>query len=201
MREGCSMTTTLARPAGIASGLPNLGAYFACLAAYNNGRLHGAWVDLEEIDSIEELQECISWILATSPEPFAEEWAMHEHSGLPNCLSRSEWPDLEALASYGSELAAISGDPEEVAEAYRLLCDDLGEVVSASDFEERYCGRHDSGEDFAAELAEETGSIPEGAAWPLTCIDWEQAWRELEISGDYRADRASSGGVFIFRDC
>jgi hypothetical protein len=88
-----------------------------------------------------------------------------------------------------------------VAEAYRLLCDDLGEVVSASDFEERFRGRHESGEHFAAELAEETGSIPEGAAWPLTCICWEQAWRELEVNGDYRADRSSSGGVFIFSVC
>ncbi len=126
---------------------------------------------------------------------------MHDHSGLPNCLSRSEWPDLEALASYGSELAAISGDPQEVAEAYRLLCDDLGEVVTASDFEERYRGKHESGEVFAADLAEETGSIPEGIAWPLSCICWASAWRELEICGDYRAERSSSGGMHVFYVC
>jgi hypothetical protein len=39
-------TATATKPAGIAQGLPDLGAYIACLASYNNGRLHGAWVDL-----------------------------------------------------------------------------------------------------------------------------------------------------------
>lgn len=34
--------------------------------------------------------------------------------------------------------------------------------------------------DYAQELAEEIGAIPEGATWPCTCIDWDQAARELQ---------------------
>lgn len=32
---------------------------------------------------------------------------------------------------------------------------------------------------YAEELADDIGAIPRDAAWPLTCIDWEQAAREL----------------------
>ena len=194
------MTATLSRPVGIATGLPDVGAYFACLAAYNNGRLHGAWVDLEEATTAEEIQECIDWILATSPEPGAEERAMHDHAGLPDCLSRTEWPDLADLAAYGEALQEIGDDADDL-EAFRLWCDDRGEIVDVDAFREAYNGHHDSGADFACELADDLGLIPEGITWPLSCIDWEHAWRELEIGGDYTAERASSGGVHIFRTC
>lgn len=33
--------------------------------------------------------------------------------------------------------------------------------------------------DYAEELADDIGAIPRDAAWPLTCIDWDQAAREL----------------------
>jgi antirestriction protein len=34
-------------------------------------------------------------------------------------------------------------------------------------------------EDYARELAEDIGAIPDDAGWPCTCIDWEHAAREL----------------------
>jgi antirestriction protein len=34
---------------------------------------------------------------------------------------------------------------------------------------------------YAQELAEDIGAINPDAAWPATCIDWEQAARELQI--------------------
>lgn len=39
--------------------------------------------------------------------------------------------------------------------------------------------------DYAEELADDIGAIPKDAGWPLTCIDWEQAARELRY--DYSA--------------
>ena len=35
-------------------------------------------------------------------------------------------------------------------------------------------------QDFAEELADDIGAIDRNANWPLTCIDWEQAARELQ---------------------
>ena len=46
-------------------------------------------------------------------------------------------------------------------------------------------------QDYAQELAEDCGMIPENLAWPCTCIDWEQAARELEM--DYFS--VNFGGV------
>jgi len=35
--------------------------------------------------------------------------------------------------------------------------------------------------DYAQELAEDIGAIPKDVGWPCTCIDWEQACRELKM--------------------
>lgn len=43
-------------------------------------------------------------------------------------------------------------------------------------------------EEYAQELAEECGMIPDGLSWPMTYIDWKQAARELQyhyISVDF----------------
>src|SRR5258708_38218098 len=34
--------------------------------------------------------------------------------------------------------------------------------------------------DYAQELAEDCGMLKDATSWPLTCIDWEQAARELK---------------------
>lgn len=36
-------------------------------------------------------------------------------------------------------------------------------------------------EDYAQELAADCCEMPKDIAWPFTCIDWEQAARELQI--------------------
>lgn len=41
--------------------------------------------------------------------------------------------------------------------------------------------RDDYFEDYARELAEDTGMVKGTEHWPLNCIDWEQAARELQI--------------------
>ena len=40
--------------------------YVACLAAYNNGRLHGVWIDAT--DDIDDIQDQINEMLESSPE-------------------------------------------------------------------------------------------------------------------------------------
>lgn len=190
--------TTAPPPVGIALGCPDAGIYVACLASYNSGTLHGAWIDLEEIASQEAIQECIDWVISTSPDPGAEEWAMHDSTGLPGILSRTEWPGLEDLATYAQALDELKDDDDR--EGYRLLCDDLGQIVEVESFREAYQGCHRDEEEYAMQLAEETGAIPEGLGWPCTCIDWEAAWRELTFDG-YSSEPCATGGVHVFRSC
>lgn len=51
--------------------------------------------------------------------------------------------------------------------------------VSPSDIDEAYNGSFDDDEEFAQDMAEQLGAVDKDAAWPMTCIDWEQAAREL----------------------
>ncbi len=53
--------------------------YVACLAAYNNGKLHGAWIDATQ--DIDDIQEQVSQMLDESPEEDAEEYAIHDYEG------------------------------------------------------------------------------------------------------------------------
>lgn len=80
-------------------------------------------------------------------------------------------------------------------------CDQGPEVVEAAlylsiephNIDEAYQGEYKDDEDFAQEIAEGIGAIDKNAAWPYTCIDWEQAARELmydcsEHNGHYFRD-------------
>ena len=46
-------------------------------------------------------------------------------------------------------------------------------------------------QDYAMELADDLGMLPKEHTWPISCIDWEQAARELRM--DYTSIEA--GGV------
>jgi len=53
--------------------------YVACLAAYNNGQLHGTWIEVTDEDTI---WQAVQAMLAASPiEKDAEEWAIHDYEG------------------------------------------------------------------------------------------------------------------------
>jgi antirestriction protein len=190
------MTNTTTRPGCIATGCPDVGIYVACLASYNAGCLHGAWIDLEGDTDEDDIREAIAWILATSPEAGAEEWAVHDSCGLPSYLSRTEWPDLAELVAWADGLSNYVDEDDR--EAYRLACEDQGETLDEDAFRETYCGCYSSGPDYAEELAEELGSLPKDLPWPLSCIDWGSAWRDLTFDG-YREEACSSGGSHIFR--
>ena len=66
--------------------------YVACLAAYNNGRLHGAWIDATTPD---EIRTEVRAMLAASPEPDAEEWAIHGATRKSHLLSEAGMPLVE----------------------------------------------------------------------------------------------------------
>ena len=52
--------------------------YVACLAAYNNGCLHGRWIDATTPD---EIRREVSAMLRASPESDPEESAIHDYEG------------------------------------------------------------------------------------------------------------------------
>ncbi len=53
--------------------------YVADLAAYNNGKLHGVWINAT--DDLDDIQEQVNQMLDESPEQGAEEYALHDYEG------------------------------------------------------------------------------------------------------------------------
>jgi antirestriction protein len=70
--------------------------YVACLAAYNNGQLHGQWIDASQ--SADDIYTQIASVLKSSPQVGAEEWAVHDYEGFGG-IHMNEWPDIERVAA------------------------------------------------------------------------------------------------------
>lgn len=122
--------------------------YAACLAAYNNGRLHGRWIDAT--DDVDAMQEEVTAMLKASPIKGAEEWAVHDYDELPSSLG--EYPGLEKIAQF-----------VELADQHGLTASDFTAVVAhfgsveyaAEELENRYAGTYESFKAYAEEQADE----------------------------------------------
>lgn len=159
--------------------------YVACLAAYNNGFLHGKWIDatLEP----DEIKAEINKMLASSPIPNAEEYAIHDYEGFED-INISEYASVEKVQEFAN---FINNHGKVGADLYNHL-GDLDEAISW--FENNYYGFFDSVEDYARELTEDTTQIPENLSY---YINYEAMARDMEHSGDILTVE-DCGGVHVF---
>ena len=174
--------------------------YVACLAAYNSGTLHGKWVDLSEVSELSfdedgmvtALQQCIDLVLADSPEPGAEEWAIHDSQGLPKVLM-GENPELSDLAAFTRQWELACEDSDD--DAFKSWCDHIGEVQTYEDFLESYRGSWDSEADFAQQFYEDQGL----ELGPLASyIDWDQVWYGQFSCDGWWSEYAGDGKYWVF---
>lgn len=145
--------------------------YVACLATYNNGWLHGRWIDATQ--GKEAIQTEIADILEASPISDAEEWAIHDYEGFEGA-PLSEYQGIESVAEpadFIAEHGALGGKLIE------YFGGDLGEARTA--IEERYFGEYARLADFAEESTENAHDVPE-ALRPY--IDYEAMARDWAIS-------------------
>jgi antirestriction protein len=167
--------------------------YVACLAAYNNGKLHGEWIDCTL--GIEHIRSEIKKILASSPEnlnPYpCEEWAIHDFEDFG--VDLSEWEDLEKVAALGEFLS--SADDSEL--AAEVLAHANGDIEEAQKILEEYVGEYKSRSDFAYELAEDCGDLNNIPQWLQYHIDWDNVARDLFLC-DYM-EIEMSGKLHVFR--
>lgn len=161
--------------------------YVACLAAYNSGYLHGAWIDAaQEPWSI---YDDVKAMLAASPIAGAEEWAIHdiEEFGGVRIEEYSGFERVSTLANFIAEHGEIgaalldyyNGDLEEAKEAIT----------------DRYMGEHSSLADYVQELTEETTTIPQ----PLRYyIDYRAMARDAELNGELFGISTAHDVVHVF---
>lgn len=168
--------------------------WVACLHCYNSGRLVGDWFEAPEAESIDlAAVHAGSGSLSVGCE---ELWVMdHENIPVPGEMGLAEaaewgevyeevgealWPALFAWVESGNYTSVGN-------------C-----LASTLDFEERYCGQWEGFDDFAAQLAEDTGLMD---GWPEEAqryFNWESWTRDLLF--DHTVIPAPDGGVFVFRD-
>lgn len=196
--------------------------YIACLASYNNGTLHGEWIDAT--DDADEMQEEVDRILRASPcpnvvvdcpdcegegrgfgvpciackgtgeVPSAEEFAIHDFDGLPSTLG--EYCGLQAVADYVEfveECADHYGDGEELAKA---MLENWHSVDDAKGALHNFSGVYDTFRDFADGIADEM--MPsEAPAMLRNYFDYEAWARDL---GHEHTVLDMPSGVAVFHD-
>lgn len=171
--------------------------YVASLADYNNGRLHGRWIDAAREPW--EIQADINAILDSSKEPDAEEWAIHDSEQFGR-WNVSEYDSVE-------QISAIAKNIAEHGYAYAAWADVFdGEDASfdVDSFRNAYLGHYDTVTDYVEQMAEDLGYETELDRLPehlrqYTRIDYTALARDLELSGDIATVRDPHGGLWIFR--
>jgi antirestriction protein len=168
--------------------------YVASLSDYNAGRLHGGWFDADR--EPEELEKEIGFMLASSPEPVAEEWAIHDHEGF-GLAYISEYESLETVSWLAK---GISEHGLAFAAWAALQSNDEEALVR---FEGAYLGNWESLEEYADEmlcgldLGEARKLLPE-AIRPYLVLDIEAFARDRELGGDEITVKAPDGSVWVF---
>ena len=148
--------------------------YVACLASYNNGCLFGRWIEVGEDEAA--LRSEVAAMLRASPEPAAEEWAIHDFENFDGIEIREyeSFGHVVALAQFTAEHGALGG---EVLSYYGGDLDDARTAL-----EDRYAGAYASLEDFAEEIASEHFASVHDSMKGY--IDYEAIGRDMALSGD-----------------
>ncbi len=164
--------------------------YVACLAAYNNGFLHGAWIDAaQEPWSI---YDDVKAMLAASPIAGAEEWAIHDYEdfGGVRIEEYTGFERVSALAGFIVEHGVIGA---ALLDYYSGDLDEAKEAIT-----DRYMGEHASLADYVQEVTEETTTIPQ----PLRFyIDWQGMARDAELNGELFSISTAHDVVHVFAGC
>lgn len=161
--------------------------YVACLAAYNSGILHGAWIDA--VQDVDEIRAEIAAILARSPIKFAEEYAIHDHEGFEGVTIR-EYASIENVA----RMAAFID--EHGALGAGLLAQFIGDMDQAeAAMQDCYHGQFWSLADYMEELTRESVTIPDALEY---YINWEAMARDAELNGEFFTIQTAHDEVHVF---
>ena len=170
--------------------------WIGCLACYNAGTLRGEWVDARVAADFPETADVFEGCRARGHEEF---WCM-DHQGFEGLLDGECSPmTAQAIAEAADEIEDYY--PIEAVAAY---CSNHGCSLEPgskyefdkSDFEDSYNGTWRSEEEFAENLADDLGGIPDDH-WLSNYVDYEKLARDLFMSDYWSAE--GGDGIFAFR--
>ncbi|MCU7807002.1 MAG: antirestriction protein ArdA [Candidatus Thiodiazotropha sp. (ex Semelilucina semeliformis)] len=161
--------------------------YVACLAAYNNGYLHGKWIDATQ--DLDNIWDEVKAMLKSSPvEEEAEEYAIHDFEGYGS-YRLSEYEGLDSA----HEIACYIVEHGELGAEVLSYFSDMDEAKKM--LEDNYQGCHTSLADYAQELTEQTSEVPKHLEF---YIDYDKMGRDMEMSGDIFTIETAHDEVHIF---
>jgi len=162
--------------------------YVACLAAYNNGKLHGEWIDANQ--DADDIFTEINAMLAESPESNAEEFAIHDYEYFHG-IDIHEYESIPKVA----QLAALLAEYGEPFAHYLEHIGGIDEINddTAENFQDAYYSEYDSIADFAQEM-NPTANIPEHLK---AHIDWDSVAEDMFCGGWWSAE-SSNHTVYVF---
>lgn len=163
--------------------------YVACLAAYNSGTRHGEWIDADQ--DADTIAEEVQAMLAASPEPHAEEWAIHDYEGFGD-ISVGESESFEQVANWANGIA-------EHGDAFAAwISHDPRYNTDPDTFEDDYLGEFDSLEDYAEQYLDDTGILSEVPESLRYYIDVEAYARDMEHI--YTISVSGGRAVYVFNN-
>lgn len=175
--------------------------YVGCTRCEAEGRRRGVWVPLDEATDVVTDQVHRGRVVTLTrdvdlhADPDVLQVLETRHMPVPGPLTDAQleawqhlyeavggapWPALLAWVDSGAWVEDGDGLPDPAA------------------FQERYCGAWDSFEEYAQELAEETGLMEGWSEAARSYFDWSRWARDLRY--DYTVVDAPAGGVYVFRD-
>ncbi|WP_238123318.1 MULTISPECIES: antirestriction protein ArdA [unclassified Xanthobacter] len=161
--------------------------YIACLAAYNNGYLHGVWIDADQ--DADAIRDEIAAMLARSPIENAEEYAIHDYEGFEG-VTISEYAGIDNVARMGAFIA------EHGALGAGLLEQFGGDMDQAeTTLQDCYHGQFASLADYMEELTTESVTIPEALRY---YVDWDAMARDAEMNGEFFTVETARDEVHLF---
>ena len=172
--------------------------YVACLAAYNNGFLHGTWIDADQDadDIYTEVQEMLKTSPAWKIGDICEEWAIHDYEGFED-IRLSEFEDFETVADLAQ---AIADHGPAFTQYYSTVTYGNCVADTVAQFNEDYRGVWNSEAMFVEQCLEDDGTLDavEAAGLNPSYIDLEAIARDWFIN-DYFSAPAPNYQVFVYR--
>lgn len=170
--------------------------YVASLSDYNNGRLHGVWLDAAR--TADEIYADIEAMLATSKDTDAEEFAIHDFDDF-GAVRLGEYETIP-------HVAAIARGIEQHGHAFAAWVDaNEGDSDMLERFSENYIGHYESLEAYAEEIIDDHGYqqlvddvIPESLR-PYMRIDTDALARDMYLDGSVVVYPDETGGVWLFQ--
>ena len=171
--------------------------YVACLSSYNNGWLHGKWIDATQ--GVDHINEEVQTMLKESPvtreyDEIAEEWAIHDYE--LGGVRIDEWESFERVADIG-ELLSSGEYPVSVIEHVIGENQDAGIDEIRDILQESYLGEYEDGAAYAQQFCQETGS--DVAEWLESYVDYQSMARDWVYSGDINIIDNGYKSVYILR--